>query len=162
MEYDDDTRVRGDRSDGAVVSLAPLHRNVGKAASAGSEIRRDQGSARPPDARGKAIHPGAGAHAGELQQGGRGGGGRDEIVFGDLVLRDAMLRMAPQDEVATNAALILRRPRSGRLEGWPQIACARQNRDMPRGPITTGRAWITNFISAIEYSPPTAPRARAR
>ena len=29
-EYDDDTRVRGDRSDGAVVSLAPLHRIVGK------------------------------------------------------------------------------------------------------------------------------------
>src|SRR5207249_4247271 len=80
---------------------------------------------------------------GELQQGGRGGRRRDEMTLSDLVLRDAMLRMAPQDEVAatlrssfdvaTNTVLILRRSRSGRLEGWPRSACACRNRDMPRG-----------------------------
>src|SRR5437016_3015925 len=45
-ENSDDSRIRGDRSDGAIVSLAHLHLDVGEAASACSKVDRDQGSCR--------------------------------------------------------------------------------------------------------------------
>jgi hypothetical protein len=48
-------------------------------------------------------------------------GDKKEVVTGRrgalLILRDAMLRIAPQDEEEKKNLLILRRPQSGRLEG---------------------------------------------
>src|SRR5215213_10130509 len=67
-----DSRVRGHRSDGFVVSVADLHLDVGKAAPSRAEVGRDQGGGRPADAGRAALYSATRTRPFALQQG-RGG-----------------------------------------------------------------------------------------